>query len=45
MLRDTDCQADWPWTCAEGPIGTSQNEYGVVTKAGPNKGGVLCCKN
>jgi hypothetical protein len=45
MLRDSDCQAEAPWQCAHGPIGTSQDEYEVVTKTGPSRGGVLCCHN
>jgi hypothetical protein len=45
MLRDSDCSSNFPWTCAEGPIGTSQNELGVVTKRGSGKGGALCCKD
>jgi hypothetical protein len=43
MLRDTECS--FPWQCAEGPLGTSSNELGVVTKRGSTKGGVLCCKD
>jgi hypothetical protein len=45
MLRDSDCKVySPPWFCMDGPLGTSQNEYNVVTKSGPSKGGVLCCK-
>jgi hypothetical protein len=44
MLRDTDCKMNDPWLCTDGPLSTSQNEYGVVTKSGPGRGGVLCCK-
>jgi hypothetical protein len=45
MLRDSDCKSLGTWVCADGPIGTSQDEYDVVTKAGSSAGGVLCCKN
>jgi hypothetical protein len=45
VLRDSDCRNQSPWSCASGPIGTSQNEFQVVTKDGPNRGGVLCCKD
>jgi hypothetical protein len=44
MLRDTDCKMNAPWVCVDGPLGTSQNEYGIVTKNGSSRGGVLCCK-
>jgi hypothetical protein len=45
MLRDSECSTNFPWACAEGPIGTSQNELGVVTKRGSARGGALCCKD
>ncbi|HVR04335.1 MAG TPA: hypothetical protein VMT47_19505 [Polyangia bacterium] len=45
MLRDSDCQNLYPWECADGPIGTSNDEYTVVTKQTSSRGGVLCCKN
>jgi hypothetical protein len=44
MLRDTDCRANPPWTCVEGPIGQSVNELANATKPGPARGGVLCCR-
>jgi hypothetical protein len=43
LMRDSDCQSQSPWSCASGPIGTSQTEFEVVSKSGPNRGGVLCC--
>ena len=45
MLRDSDCQEEPPWSCADGPLGNSQDEYSVVTKLGSGLGGVLCCKD
>jgi hypothetical protein len=43
MMRDSDCLMNPPWMCSDGPIGTSQDEYDVVTKADSTRGGVLCC--
>ena len=45
MMRDSDCQNQKPWACADGNIGQSQDEYTVVTKSGTSRGGVLCCKD
>jgi hypothetical protein len=45
MLRDSDCANEYPWFCSDGPLGTSQDEYDVVTKSSSSRGGVLCCKN
>jgi hypothetical protein len=43
MMRDSDCLLNSPWMCSDGPNGTSQDEYDVVTKGGSSRGGVLCC--
>jgi len=43
MMRDIDCAMNPPWMCSDGPIGTSQDEYNVVTKSNSSRGGVLCC--
>jgi hypothetical protein len=43
VMRDIDCAMNPPWMCSDGPIGTSQDEYNVVTKASSSGGGVLCC--
>jgi hypothetical protein len=45
MMRDTDCQNEPPWACGDPSGADNQDEYSVVTKPGPTKGGVLCCKN
>jgi hypothetical protein len=45
MMRDTDCQNQPPWSCGDTNGDDNQDEYSVVTKPGPTKGGVLCCKN
>jgi hypothetical protein len=45
MLRDSDCVNNSPWMCSDGPNGTSQDEYDVVTKPGSSRGGVLCCRD
>jgi hypothetical protein len=45
MLRDSDCQSQFPWVCSDGPNGTSTDEYTVVTKQGSSRGGALCCKD
>jgi hypothetical protein len=44
MLRDADCKANAPWSCVNGPIDYSTTELVDVTKPGPAKGGVLCCR-
>ena len=45
LLRDTDCTANPPWICADGPPGTTTDEYDVVTKSNSTHGGALCCKD
>jgi hypothetical protein len=45
FLHDSDCANNPPWSCANGPLGTSQSELDDVTKSGPERGGVLCCAN
>jgi hypothetical protein len=44
FLHDSDCVNNAPWSCSNGPIGTSQTELDDITKSGPSHGGVLCCK-
>jgi len=44
MLRDADCKANPPWMCVNGPINYSITELLDVTKPGPERGGVLCCR-
>jgi len=44
MLRDADCRANPPWMCTNGPLGYSVSELIDVTKSGPARGGVLCCR-
>jgi len=43
MMRDSDCLMNSPWMCSDGPNGTSQDEYNIVTKGNSSRGGVLCC--
>jgi hypothetical protein len=43
MMRDIDCAMNPPWMCSDGPLGTSRDEYNVVTKSSSSGGGVLCC--
>jgi hypothetical protein len=43
MMRDSDCLLNSPWMCSDGPNGTSQDEYNVVTKGSSSRGGALCC--
>jgi hypothetical protein len=45
FLHDSDCANNPPWSCSNGPLGTSQSELDDVTKSGPERGGVLCCAN
>jgi hypothetical protein len=45
MLRDSDCQVQAPWVCADGPVSTASTEYNVVTKESSSHGGALCCKD
>jgi hypothetical protein len=45
MLRDTDCQANPPWICTDGPLSTSTDEYDVITKSSATHGGALCCRD
>src|SRR5450432_633381 len=45
MLRDSDCQVEPPWVCADGPVSTASTEYNVVTKETSAHGGALCCKD
>jgi hypothetical protein len=44
MLRDADCRDNPPWMCTNGPLGYSVSELTDVTKSGPSRGGVLCCR-
>ena len=45
FLHDTDCSNVPPWSCSNGPPGTSQTELDDITKSGSSHGGVLCCKD
>jgi hypothetical protein len=45
MLRDSDCQVEPPWLCADGPVSTASTEYNVITKDTSSHGGALCCKD
>lgn len=44
MLRDADCRDNAPWSCVDGPIDYNVKELAGVTKTGPSRGGVLCCR-
>jgi hypothetical protein len=45
MLRDSDCNAQMPWSCADGALGTSTTELNIITKSSSARGGALCCKD
>jgi hypothetical protein len=44
MLRDSDCKANPPWMCVDGPLSQSTSELMDVTKPSSEHGGVLCCR-